>query len=308
MSTESKSPGENPPPSRHRLARVGVGDRVREWWFPIRRWELGGRLWEALGFRRLYLLTANMAGEVALPGLREGPTELSPEAVEEIRCRSRYHEWANVVLFMTYFPGLVAGVLIGNVPFLLLHIVLAGVNFSCILIERYKRTLALRLQRDGQMGDQPIPSVRAPEKPSGDWYFAPKGWESEALYRRTGVAFYKEMLVDGVTVCRYPPAERTTDAKFMEGNSLEDLLGLENTTRVAESIHLAAFLGRLGIAIAFWGIEFGIDLYFVAFLILDLYFVLVQRYHRLRVWKVVQRYRTRRAAREPGGAPAGSST
>jgi hypothetical protein len=308
MSTDSKSFNRNPPPSRHRRARVGLGDRIREWWFPIRGWELKGRLWEVLGIRRLYVLTAHMAGEVVLPDLRGGATELSPESVEEIRRRSRYHEWANVVLFMTYFPGLVAGVLIGNLSFFLLHAILAGVNASCVLIERYKRSLALRLQSDGQMGVQPIPSVRAPEKPSGDWYFAPKRWESEALYQRLGVARFKEMLVDGVTACRYPPEERTTNAKFMEGNSLEDLLGLERTTRISESIHLAAFLGRLGMAIAFWGIEFGIDLYFLVFLILDLYFVLVQRYHRLRVWKVVQRYRTRRGARVTGEAPAGSST
>lgn len=306
MSTESSSQSETKPRSRHRLAKERFGDRLREWWFPHRPFEKGGTIYEKIGIRWFYEKSAAFAGEPILPKLNDGPTEMSRDAIVEFRYRARYHEWANIILFGSYVPGLVAGLMIPNLAFFLCHVLISSVNLTCILNERYKRAICNQLLENGKMGERPIPSVKVPEKPMADWYFVPKFWESPKLYYNIGVEFFRLIIVDGVTGCRYPPHERVTDAKFMENLGMDDVLGLEATTRVSEFIHLCAFLGRLFLAFCFWGMEFATDLYFVLFGILDLYFVLLQRYHRTRVWKLVQRYRTRKAKREPGATPKGS--
>ncbi len=306
----------NPNPSKSPLSpdatvpevidRGKLGDQIREWWFPHRSFEFGGRLYEWTGIRAFYVFMAQLAGEPVLPKLGEGETHLSPGAVAEWRTNARYHEWANIVLYWTYIPGLVGGLIIPNYALFWISFVLSLINVACVLAERYKRAVCTDLLARGATGIEELPRPKAPEKPLADWYFVPKRWESVKLYETYGGERFRQMMVDATTACRFPPHLRKGNAQFIASMGRDEILGFEATTRTAEMIHTGGFVLHLVFFIAFWRLEPAIAVYLFLLLLFDFYFMVLQRYHRNRVWKLVERFRTRRPRREPAETNAGS--
>ncbi len=238
---------------------------------------------------------ARLANEPAFGKLGEAKTELSPNALYEFNSQARYHEWSNWVLWWTYIPGLVGGLIIPSWPLFWVTFLVSGFNLACIFGDRYKRFLIADMLARGAIGDKELDRPKPPEKPLADWYFAPKRWETEKLYLRTGVERFRVMMVEGTTALMYPPGERERNARYMQKLDRMEMLSFDQTTRIGEMIHTAGFLLHVAMFIAFWHVDPVMIPYFVLLLIYDLYFMFLQRYHRVRIWRLVQRLRKAKA-------------
>ncbi len=121
-----------------------------------------------------------------------------------------------------------------------------------------------------------------------DIWFAPKQFESTALYERLGVLFVKRYVPTGGDFFRRHYGIRIVDIR---GN-LDSLIQFERCTRKLEAIHLTAFLGFL--AWSLWRaiirqttvIDLGIAILVYTTLILSP--AMLQRYNRLRVNAVIR--------------------
>ena len=136
-----------------------------------------------------------------------------------------------------------------------------------------------------------------------DLWFAPKRFESTALYERLGVLLVKKYAPTGgdFFIRRY--GIRIVDVR----GSLDSLIRFERYTRRLEAIHEIAFLGFLGFSL--WRVvvhqttllDFGFAI--VVYILLILSPALLQRYNRLRLYPVIRQMaaRQRRVTHEPAG-------
>lgn len=130
-----------------------------------------------------------------------------------------------------------------------------------------------------------------------DLWFAPKRFESKALYERLGVLLVKQYAPTGgdfvnrhfgLTIVHL---DRTVDS----------LMRFERMTRVWEAIHVIAFLGFFAFSLkraitrrTNW-LDFAFAI--VVYLLLILSPALLQRYNRLRVYAVIRRMAAKQQAR-----------
>ncbi len=139
-----------------------------------------------------------------------------------------------------------------------------------------------------------------------DAWFAPKSFESTALYESLGVLLIKRYVPTGGDFVRRRYRIRIFDIR---GNP-ESLMRFERNTRELEAIHVAAFLGFLAWSV--WRaishriplVDLGVAI--LAYTVLILSPAMLQRYHRLRVYAVIQRMlardpRDRDRRQRPGG-------
>src|SRR6266496_5740513 len=121
-----------------------------------------------------------------------------------------------------------------------------------------------------------------------DLWFAPKSFESTALYERLGVLLIKKYAPTGgdFFIRRY--GIRIVDVR---GN-LNSLIHFERYTRRLEAIHEIVFLGFLGWSL--WRaivhqttlLDFGFAI--VVYILLILSPAMLQRYNRLRLYPVIR--------------------
>ncbi len=120
-------------------------------------------------------------------------------------------------------------------------------------------------------------------------WFAPKRWESPVLYERLGVLLIKRYVPTGGDIVRRRFGVRIAEIH----GSLDSLIRFERLTRRLEAIHELAFVGFVGFSL--WRARMGqttlVDLGVAlgVYLVLILSPVLLQRYHRLRIYPIVQR-------------------
>jgi len=234
---------------------------------------------------------AKLATEPQFGRLGSAKTDLSDEALYEFNAQARYHEWSNWVLWWTYIPGLVAGLILPNWTLFWTTFLVSGFNLLCIFGDRYKRFLISDMVHRGAIGDKELDRPNPPERPLADWYFAPKPWETERLYLHTGVERFRVMMVEGTTALMYPPGERERNARYMQKLDRNEMLSFDHNTRIGEMIHTAGFLLHAVMASFFWHLDPVMVPYFFLLLLYDLYFMGLQRYHRVRIWRLVQRLR-----------------
>ena len=127
-------------------------------------------------------------------------------------------------------------------------------------------------------------------RPAFDFWFRPKGFESERLYERMGALLLKRYVPTGGDLvmrrlrCGHPRRRWVT-------SSLESLRRYERRTRLNEAIHLIGFVGfTVLIAHKFAAgslTVFGLTMALTLNLILGLWPVVLQRYNRLRLYRVI---------------------
>ncbi len=138
-----------------------------------------------------------------------------------------------------------------------------------------------------------------------DAWFAPKRFESTALYERLGVFLVKQYAPTGgdFFIRRY--GVRIADVR----GSLDSLTRFERLTRRLEAIHEIAFLGFLG-----WSVWRAAtrrttlrDLGFAAAVYIGLILspAMLQRYNRLRVYAAIQHRRQRQMQSSDADRPGG---
>jgi len=122
-----------------------------------------------------------------------------------------------------------------------------------------------------------------------DIWFAPKHFESTALYERLGVLFVKRYVPTGGDFVRRRYGVRIVDIR---GN-LDSLIQFERCTRKLETVHVIAFLSFLSWSL--WRaitrqttlIDFVIAM--LVYIVLILSPAMLQRYNRLRVHAIIRR-------------------
>ncbi len=136
-----------------------------------------------------------------------------------------------------------------------------------------------------------------------DLWFAPKRFESTALYERLGALLIKRYVPTGgdFVIRRY--GIRIADIR---GN-LDSLIRFERLTRRLEAIHELVFLGFLGFslrrALRRQTTLFDLGFAMVVYIVLILSPAMLQRYNRLRVYPVIRHLAAsqRRFQREDAG-------
>jgi hypothetical protein len=257
------------------------------------------QLLEWLGIRGFYWLMSRLAGERMLPPVRTSHAHgWSLAKVAEIKEGSRYFLTANIFRGVVYIPpalgawGHFSWIPLSTMGFIVLF------HSLCIILEAYKHQLCQAHSRALSEGRWPEEEAKEPPdirlSSKTDWYFAPRRWESEKLYRALGMFAFQQMVTYYIDNTRLTKEERKRGKKavFLKSSRPDDTLQFVRDTRVAESIHLCAFF--LNIPVFVQGVA--LQLPFVAgfvlpVLILDAYLVLLQRHHRLRMWSMIVRAR-----------------
>lgn len=137
----------------------------------------------------------------------------------------------------------------------------------------------------------------------GDFWFAPKRFESKALYERLGVLLVKRYAPTGGDFVNRHFGITIVD---LHGN-VDSLIRFERLTRVWEAVHGIAFLGfftfslRRAVTRRTSWLDFGFAI--VVYLSLILSPALLQRYNRLRVYAVIRRMAAKQQARGRTSVP-----
>jgi hypothetical protein len=134
-----------------------------------------------------------------------------------------------------------------------------------------------------------------------DIWFAPKHFETTALYERLGVLFVKRYVPTGGDFVRNRYGIRIVDIR----SNLDSLIQFERCTRKLEAVHVLAFLGFL--AWSLWRaiihqttlIDFAMAILIYIMLILSP--AMLQRYNRLRVHAAIRRLTARQLRSGQGG-------
>ena len=123
-----------------------------------------------------------------------------------------------------------------------------------------------------------------------DVFFRPKHFESERLYERLGAKLLKRYVPTGGDLVMRHLRRRSPAIRWVT-SSVHSLRSYERRTRLNESIHLIGFIGFLILAISklISGSlsAFGLAIALALDLILGLWPVILQRYNRLRLYRVI---------------------
>lgn len=159
---------------------------------------------------------------------------------------------------------------------------------------------APRVEHNQARQTQPQPADHRPPFPprTFDFYFRPKRFESETLYRCLGVGVFKDVLMATVGRMHRWLTRKTGEGTnyTLGGHRYEDLKRFERDSRFNESIHLWCNIGCLGTVIGYALTGSMPPLFTTAIAALNIYCCAAQRYHRLRLERAVKL-----AERRPGG-------
>jgi glycosyl-4,4'-diaponeurosporenoate acyltransferase len=140
-----------------------------------------------------------------------------------------------------------------------------------------------------------------------DFWFQPKWFESERLYKRLGVLLIKRYVPTGGDLVMQRLRRHHPERRWVSPN-LQSLCRYERRTRLNESMHVIGSSGVVALA----AIKFasgslttaGLTAAIALNLIFGLWPIILQRYNRLRLYRAIERARACRISR---GTTDGSS-
>lgn len=257
---------------------------------------------EALGVRALYVFTASSVQEPILPSTKDAPEKKgwSAEQLHERRSGSRYFAAANMIRTVFHLPVIVFSVIYGFKWVTWLFSFFAVCHLLLALVESYKAGIVELVPPDekGSEIDQFVPANFA------EHWFSPKPWESEKFYHAIGIKWFQALTTLIIKHIWLTKAERKSgvEVEYLRSHTPVQVLRFEVATRVGEMVHMAMGLmdGIPLVLAATHKLGWGWVLYFVWIFWGDTWLGFLQRYHRLRVWKLVQRCRKKLEPKEVG--------
>lgn len=243
------------------------------------------KLFEALGARALYAAVAWIVREPVLPHSRaEAPPAIDQPTMLEIKRESRYFAAANIARAACYLPHFVA-FLAGHYRAGLVYVVglfvLHGVMYT---VEVYKTALC----------DFWYPRLPAKLEPKKVEPTPPTGWfhllsfETERFYRLIGMEAFRRFVTWMMSTLTFGFSGKKVD--FIPAPKRSHTVVFEQETRVSETVHLISALTIAPLVWFSWaGAPWGVGLWSTVVVFGDLGLGLLQRYHRVRVWPVLQR-------------------
>jgi glycosyl-4,4'-diaponeurosporenoate acyltransferase len=133
-----------------------------------------------------------------------------------------------------------------------------------------------------------------------DIWFRPKSFESEELYEKLGIKLYKKYLPTGDLSLKLAKKFLKKETFFIQNSSKEALEQYVLITKLYELIHVSAWPVVIILTI-FNLVEGYVEL--AAFggainVYINVYSVFLQRYNRLRLYKTIDRAKSRRLRKE----------
>jgi glycosyl-4,4'-diaponeurosporenoate acyltransferase len=124
-----------------------------------------------------------------------------------------------------------------------------------------------------------------------DVWFRPKRFESERLYEKLGARILKRYVPTGGDLVLRRLRRRNPAIRWVTA-SVHSLRSYERRTRLNESVHLIGFVGFLVLAVSKFTSgslsAFALAVALALDLILGLWPVVLQRYNRLRLYRVIE--------------------
>jgi hypothetical protein len=124
-----------------------------------------------------------------------------------------------------------------------------------------------------------------------DIWFRPKVFESERLYERLGALLIKRYVPTGGDLVMQRLRRHHPGRRWVTSN-IHSLRRYEQRTRLNESIHLIGFIGFSVLAAKKFASgslsAFGLTVALILNLLLGLWPVVLQRYNRLRLYRVIK--------------------
>lgn len=251
------------------------------------------RFLEVTGIRGLYVFVTQTAKQVPLPpvGQLGSFQKWTKEDQETTISHARYFGTSNFLRCVLNGPFLVMFATHDAWWQFWFYVVQNVLHALLVLVEIYKVSLA-KLVTPVEAGEKEPEDV--PSRPFADWYFRPKGWETERFYQLIGVGSVRKLLLMYTSWALLSKEQRRTGEKpeYVTRPSANQILRFDNESRIAECCHgvLALFdVVPLVFAIqhhlwwwmpyilwAVWG---------------DSWLVMLQRLHRVRLWRSVLKAR-----------------
>lgn len=264
-----------------------------------------------LGIRPYYKLLAKLSGDPRLPSFREPieslNLEVTKEEVETLRENSGYFQKVNFARVTVYSPWVVFFAWKHESWILTIILILCAVHLITAVVEPYKALMCERLLLGGAKFAETAkakPNIEGRTK----GYFVPAKFETVEFYKFIGMERFRKIMTSWTDFAKLSPLEKEQGKKatYIERPNRQQLEEFVRSTEYAEIFHLAGGLVNLPFLIYFIihpsiiGILLALGM-----LYMDIWCSLLQRYHRVRMWKTLQRLRDRgRKAVGYVGSPA----
>lgn len=261
------------------------------------------RFFELIGIRGFYRMMSRMAGEAMLPPSTSSDlSRWDEERIEEVRDGARYFRTANffrAIMYIFPFFAVLKELQETNLAWITIGTIVFVVCFHalCITLETYKMLLSnlheSKLPPDDTrdlLEPDMAPDIR--RSPKMHWYFSPKFYETENFYRAIGMPTFKNWVTNYIEATKFDREQKKLGKKnvFVKGRSVDDAKTFIRDTRVAETIHIAAFF--INFPLILEGIilrRYTVVWFVLPVVLLDAYLILLQRYHRLRIWPLLEK-------------------
>ena len=241
------------------------------------------RGFELIGVRAFYTFLAPPWHRVpSVRELRDGQY-LSAETFRKGIRDARYYTGANGLRLLTYIPIYYGLVKLQDRLALSMLVALSAFHLVSILAETYKAIVLLSAKKMGRVVDDPslVPIPPEPPKPPLKGYFSPYRFESKRGYQSIAMEWFR------VRVAKF--VDSLSGGPSTDRGSRKGLHNFVQDTIAAEKIHWIAAVLSFVMALPFYvqG-DRGMSAYASVLVVLDLYLVMLQRYHRTRVWEALR--------------------
>ncbi|MDI9635114.1 hypothetical protein QPK87_31455 [Kamptonema cortianum] len=239
-------------------------------------------------------------GETIPASFSEAPhvKGLTESKIDELTANARYFSAANFWRLVFHLPVIMMfwafGYPLLSIPFL----ILCTIHAVLVVTEVYKREVFKLYRVDPSATENKEHQIAVTSSRAGDWWYKPKKWETDRFYRWLGMSGFRWFVTTFIEKTRLTRQERKRGERTSYvGKSVNDIVRFESGTRTAESIHLCMASFDLIPVVFCVTVGFWWGLPYTAWVFVgDFWLSLLQRHHRVRVWKIIERVRAREAS------------
>ncbi len=277
------------------------------------RLEATGRAFETIGVRLFYAWITHIFDEPLLPCVNsierehmQQPLPVSQESLQHTVQVTRYHEMINLIYSTATLPLVLISLLFGHFWLCILGFLIFIVHLLFTVQERYKRVLCLLLlSRSTQKYEEPAQEVlpspwETPKTLSAriaNAWFSPFPFETARLYRRLGVEWFRQQILQAAESAFLDKDQRAKGEKHshIRGGSEAHLLRYSHQTQTAEMIHIVGVCQHIPFLYIFATERLlPASAYVLLFQSVNTWCILLHRYHRVRSATLLSRYRRKR--------------
>ena len=256
---------------------------------------------ERAGIRSVFFLAPQGRIEAKLPRVADAPhtNGYNPNVLNDKLEQGRYFSISNLSRLLLHLPIVFFFHHFGFWYYESLFVIFCVWHILLIVMESYKMGILTLIPPD-PLATEP-PGVEYRPNPWGDAWFLPKRFESVERYEKLRMEKFQSFTLWFMHLARFTKDQRAQGKKieFVTHASYSELARFEAGTRVSELVHLI-FCGfdLIPVVVAILTHQYWWLIYHSWIFSGDSRLVLLQRYHRTRVWKTILRFREREDKRK----------